>query len=139
MTAAPTREQLGDLMRTAGRTPSAHDSRSWPLLVRGIEADLLERRDGHPRRDRVPTIARRAPVAAGKTVGVHLVVPGRLDKLAELLGLATRASSGTTAATSANSRCGRPAPSGALPGLSPATPSSRLPLGELFRHPGGTR
>lgn len=40
--------------------------------------------------NRVPAAVRTAVTAAGETAGVHLVEPGHLDKLAELLGFATR-------------------------------------------------
>lgn len=39
---------------------------------------------------RVPAAVRTAVAAAGETTGVRFVAPGRLDKLAELLGFATR-------------------------------------------------
>ncbi|MFG1648243.1 Acg family FMN-binding oxidoreductase [Amycolatopsis sp. NPDC049252] len=39
---------------------------------------------------RVPAGVRAALVAAGETTGVHVVAPAHLDKLAELLGFATR-------------------------------------------------
>lgn len=53
----------------------------------------IGRRRSHRHRffhNRVPKDVHTAVVAAGETTGVHLVVPARLDKLAELLGFATR-------------------------------------------------
>jgi hypothetical protein len=53
----------------------------------------IGRRRSHRHRffhHRVPAAVHRALVAAGETTGVHVVPPGRLDKLAELLGFAMR-------------------------------------------------
>ncbi|WP_410645057.1 Acg family FMN-binding oxidoreductase [Amycolatopsis sp. lyj-346] len=53
----------------------------------------IGRRRSHRHRffhNRVPKDVHTAVVAVGETTGVHLVVPARLDKLAELLGFATR-------------------------------------------------
>ncbi|MEU4524656.1 nitroreductase [Amycolatopsis sp. NPDC024027] len=53
----------------------------------------IARRRSHRRaffHSRVPEGVRTAVAAAGETTGVHVVEPGRLDKLAELLGFATR-------------------------------------------------
>ncbi|WP_439381049.1 Acg family FMN-binding oxidoreductase [Amycolatopsis lexingtonensis] len=55
--------------------------------------NAISRRRSHRHRfcsSRVPAAAVTAVAAAGETTGVHLVAPGRLDKLAELLGFATR-------------------------------------------------
>ncbi|MET8846832.1 nitroreductase [Amycolatopsis sp. NPDC004625] len=71
---------------TLGR-PRATSSRDYLLY------QAIGRRRSHRHRffhNRVPTAVHRALVAAGDTTGVHVVVPGRLDKLAELLGFATR-------------------------------------------------
>ncbi|VVJ21715.1 Uncharacterised protein [Amycolatopsis camponoti] len=53
----------------------------------------IARRRSHRRAffgSRVPEGVRTAVAASGETTGVHVVEPGRLDKLAELLGFATR-------------------------------------------------
>jgi len=66
------------------RTPSPRDFALY---------QAINRRRSHRRRfhhNRVPAAVHSAVVVAGETTGVHLVVPGRLDKLAELLGFATR-------------------------------------------------
>ena len=42
------------------------------------------------RHDVIPPAVRAALIAAGSAAGVHLIVPRRLGKLAELLGFATR-------------------------------------------------
>ncbi|WP_244211262.1 Acg family FMN-binding oxidoreductase [Amycolatopsis kentuckyensis] len=71
---------------TIGR-PRATSVRAYTLY------QAIGRRRSHRHRffhSRVPTDVQRALVAAGETTGVHAVVPGRLDKLAELLGFATR-------------------------------------------------
>ncbi|MDX3189755.1 hypothetical protein PV458_15235 [Streptomyces sp. MN03-5084-2B] len=71
---------------TVGR-PHATSARSYALY------QAIGRRRSHRHRffhNRVPTAVHRALVAAGETTGVHVVVPGQVDKLAELLGFATR-------------------------------------------------
>ncbi|MEU7788891.1 nitroreductase [Amycolatopsis sp. NPDC049159] len=71
---------------TIGR-PHATSARDFALY------HAINRRRSHRRpffHGRVPAGVRAALVAAGETTGVHLVEPGRLDKLAELLGFATR-------------------------------------------------
>ncbi|MEV4050012.1 nitroreductase family protein [Amycolatopsis sp. NPDC049688] len=78
----------GDVVATVtiGR-PRATSTRDYLLY------QAIGRRRSHRHRfihNRVPTAAHRALVAAGETTGVHVVVPGRLDKLAELLGFAAR-------------------------------------------------
>lgn len=53
----------------------------------------IARRRSHRRaffHGRVPAAVRTAVVTAGETAGVHVVAPAHLDKLAELLGFATR-------------------------------------------------
>ncbi|MEU0537222.1 Acg family FMN-binding oxidoreductase [Amycolatopsis tolypomycina] len=78
----------GDVVATVtiGR-PRATSARAYALY------QAIGRRRSHRHRffhNRVPAAERRGVVAAGETTGVHVVVPGRLDKLAELLGFATR-------------------------------------------------
>ncbi|MEU5266581.1 nitroreductase [Amycolatopsis sp. NPDC021455] len=78
----------GDVVATVtiGR-PRVASARAYTLY------QAIGRRRSHRHRffhNRVPTDVHRALVAAGETTGVHVVVPGRLDKLAELLGFATR-------------------------------------------------
>ena len=71
---------------TIGR-PRATSTRAYALY------QAIGRRRSHRHRffhNRVPTAVRTALVAAGETTGVRVVVPGHLDKLAELLGFATR-------------------------------------------------
>ncbi|MGK3206791.1 Acg family FMN-binding oxidoreductase [Amycolatopsis sp. MEPSY49] len=71
---------------TVGRPhpASAHDF----ALYRAIARRRSHRRPFSP--EPVTETARAAVAAAGETAGLHVVVPGRLDKLAELLGFATR-------------------------------------------------
>ena len=71
---------------TIGR-PKRTSARDYTLY------QAIGRRRSHRRRfihGRVSADVYTAVVAAGETTGVHLIVPGRLDKLAELLGFATR-------------------------------------------------
>ncbi|SEC65511.1 Nitroreductase family protein [Amycolatopsis tolypomycina] len=78
----------GDVVATVtiGR-PRATSARDYALY------QAIGRRRSHRHRffhNRVPTDVCRALAAAGETTGVHVNVPGPLDKLAELLGFATR-------------------------------------------------
>ncbi|MGW5718579.1 Acg family FMN-binding oxidoreductase [Amycolatopsis sp. NPDC003865] len=78
----------GDVVATAtiGR-PRAASARAYALY------QAIGRRRSHRHRffhGRVSAEVRAAVAAAGETAGVHVVVPGHLDKLAELLGFATR-------------------------------------------------
>ncbi|MDS0134735.1 MULTISPECIES: Acg family FMN-binding oxidoreductase [unclassified Amycolatopsis] len=71
---------------TIGR-PHATSARDYAMY------QAIGRRRSHRHRffhNRVPTDVHRALVAAGETTGVHVIVPGPLNKLAELLGFATR-------------------------------------------------
>ncbi|MEU5266877.1 nitroreductase [Amycolatopsis sp. NPDC021455] len=81
-------KETGDVVATVtiGR-PRATSVRAYTLY------QAIGRRRSHRHRffhNRVPADVRTAVVAAGETAGVHVVVPGHLDKLAELLGFATR-------------------------------------------------
>ncbi|GAB3147587.1 NAD(P)H nitroreductase [Amycolatopsis stemonae] len=71
---------------TIGRphTTSARDF----ALYNAIARRRSYRHAFHP--GRVPAAVHAAVAAAGETPGVHFVAPGHLDKLAELLGFATR-------------------------------------------------
>jgi nitroreductase len=78
----------GDVVATAtiGR-PKAASTRDYTLF------QAIGRRRSHRRafdHGRVPPGVRAALVAAGETTGVHVAAPAHLDKLAELLGFATR-------------------------------------------------
>src|SRR4051812_37627100 len=71
---------------TIGR-PKRTSARDYTLY------QAICRRRSHRRRfvhGRVPSDVYAAVVTAGETTGVHLVVPAHLDKLARLLGFATR-------------------------------------------------
>lgn len=71
---------------TIGR-PHATSARAYALY------QAIGRRRSHRHRffhGRVSTAVHTALVTAGETTGVHVVVPAHLDKLAELLGFATR-------------------------------------------------
>lgn len=71
---------------TVGR-PHATSAREF-ALYRAIARRRSHRRPFSP--ERVPEAARSAVAAAGEATGLHVVAPGRLDKLAGLLGFATR-------------------------------------------------
>ncbi|EOD70254.1 Acg family FMN-binding oxidoreductase [Amycolatopsis vancoresmycina] len=78
----------GDVVATVtiGR-PRATSARAYLLY------QAIGRRRSHRHRffhSRVPATVQHALVVAGETTGVHVVRPARLDKLAELLGFATR-------------------------------------------------
>ncbi len=78
----------GDVVATVtiGR-PHATSARAYALY------QAIGRRRSHRHRffhGRVSTAVQTALVTAGETTGVHVVAPGHLDKLAELLGFATR-------------------------------------------------
>ncbi|MEV6823817.1 nitroreductase [Amycolatopsis sp. NPDC051102] len=78
----------GDVVATVtiGR-PRATSARAY------AQYQAIGRRRSHRHRffhNRVPAAVHRALVAAGETTGVHVVPPAHLDKLAELLGFATR-------------------------------------------------
>jgi nitroreductase len=71
---------------TIGR-PRAISARDFALY------NAISRRRSHRHEfshSRVPAAVDAALVAAGEMTGVHLVVPGHLDKFAQLLGFATR-------------------------------------------------